>query len=303
MDIIQKTVSFVAIIFVLLSATSLRADDVENLTGEAEPFKKTNQRKETFQAEQRDYRQNRSQLKSAKDQIKWEQVQNNTRSLLRVVHYDQFVSRILTMQENIFLPQATLQVNEASIKDWDKKRANHFAYEAGEGTILHFETFYYGEAQGVVYPSYALQLNLEIPANRFRDREKILVKDLKGYLAWVHPDFPDGDLVLWPNSGQVELWRIKNNTLMGQLNIKFSHPSLKDPIHIYGKIRSTRLTTAEYAAKQNNVLKEMQTEVAALDELPIHRDRLKARYDFKSREKKDVWVEGRSSDLWRAEKK
>lgn len=260
-------------------------------------------RKEAFKAKQKAREAKKIELKEKRAGEKWEKIKKNTKSVFVLVHYDQFVVKTLPMKENFFIPQTSLTIDPSSMRNWSHRLSNHFGFGEGESFLLHFETFYYDDKEGVVYPNYVLQLNLEVPQERFKNGQRIPISQLKGYLAWVHPDFPHGNLFLSPKSGHLYLWQIEKGHLMGRLDMKFEHEELTYPIHLYGKVRAYRETKEEYTASQNEIRKDIYSDIAALDQIPVHRDRLRPRYDYKSRKKKsDPWVEGRSSNIWREQR-
>ena len=256
-------------------------------------------RRGSYAAKKKRWEARRAFLKQKRERERWEKITKARRTRLTIAHYDQFVIKTLPMEESFYIPGVSLVTDPASVANWSTKLSNHVAFKDGLSNLLHLETFYYDEKEGVVYPNYALQLNLEIPQEDFRKGKRIPAQELKGYFAWVHPDFPDKSLVLTPNRGHLRLWRIKKGYLMGRVNLKFEDPALASPIHLYGRIRAHRMTKEEFASRQGHIRSEMFAGVKKLDQIALHRDRLKPRYDYKSRRLRDPWVEGRSSDLWR----
>lgn len=238
-------------------------------------------------------------LKQKKDKERWSKILKNTKSVLTLVHNDQFVIKQLSLKENFYIPEASLSLDPSSVANYSHKLSHHFAFVDGPSVLLHLETFYYDE-HGVVYPNYVLQLNFEIPQELFRNRQTLSSEELKGYMAWVHPDFPNGDLFLNPSAGHLYLWRIKKGYLMGLLDMEFNHEKLKTPIHLYGKVRAYQMTKEEYAASQAAVVGKIAMDQEALDSVPINRDRLRPPHDYKDRNMKDPWLKGRSSSLWEA---
>lgn len=258
--------------------------------------------KKTFQAKQKIRLAKKSEIREKKSKAHWEKIQKKTKSILTFVHSDHFVIQTLPMQENFYLPETSLDLSAPSTKDWYRKLSNHFTFKSGTSILLHLETFYYSKKRSVVYPNYALQLNIEVPEKYFRNRKRIPAKELKCYLAWVHPDFPAGDLFAVPKSGHLYLWRIQKGQLMGRLDMKFKHEELKTPMHLYGKVRAYQMIQNEYLALQNQVRGKMTAEAKSLDPIALHRDQLRPKYDYKSQKNDDPWVKGRSTSLWQTQK-
>lgn len=219
------------------------------------------------------------------------------KSRFTFLNYDQFVVENILMDHSMYFPHTSLVLGKSSIQGWTHRLTNHFGYKEGEDVVLHFETIYHDDKNGVVYPTYALQLNLEIPSASFKNQKRIPINQIKGYLSWVHPDFPKGDLYLPVTKGHVRLWRIKKGYLTGHLNLKFEHPSLEHPIHVYGPIRAQFKDRNSFSTEQKTARARLRWEASQLDTMPVDRDRLKPRYDYKKRDP-NWWIKKRDSSAW-----
>lgn len=254
-------------------------------------------KKEAKKEKEREVKKGERKNKKSVRSRKKEEKKETSESWLWIVHPDQFVAKKLTMDESFYLPQSSLSMNPGSVKNWHKRLTHHFGYQEGHNVLLHMEVFYHHKKYGVAYPSYAFQLNLEIPLKEFKKETRIDFQKIKGYVAWVHPDFPDGDLFLRLTKGHLYLWKVEEGEIKGRLDMKFDHPALEAPVHFYGKVRADRLTRSQYARQQNAIKSKLLAEMKKLDHIPIHRDRLRPRYEYKKRGE-ERWIKGRSTGLW-----
>lgn len=211
---------------------------------------------------------------------------------------DQFVFDKIAFQEAFYIPKASLELGPHTVAGWFDRLTNHFVYAPGGNVLLHFEGKHYSKKSGGVLPNYAVQINLEVPAGRFKKWERIDAKDLQGYISWIHPDFPKGDLYIPISEGYFQIWKITGGKLYGHFNLKFEHEKLTEPIHVYdGRVRAERMTKTQYAAAQGRMREDLYKESAALDEMPVPRELLKPprKYPRRGGLKKEG---ARSSSAW-----
>ncbi|MBI4125670.1 MAG: hypothetical protein HY609_04610 [Deltaproteobacteria bacterium] len=212
---------------------------------------------------------------------------------------DQYVFDKIEFQESFFMPKTDLVAGPQTVYGWFDRLTHHFSYEQGNNVLLHFEGKHYSKKSGGVLPNYAVQLNIEIPRGRFKSWERIEAKDLKGYLSWIHPDFPKGDLYIPIAGGYVQIQKVKEGKLYGHLDLKFGHEKLKEPIHIYGgRIRAGRLTRQQYASLQEGMTESLYKEAEGLEEMPVPKDLLKPARKRSRRGGPKKEEEARGSTAW-----
>lgn len=315
-DALQKALVGICVLAIFLSSTLVFAEDTKivprvveetdlteaEIAAKPAPQPKSKTVKSAYREKASRVQERKQALQAKRVHKKWKKTQEQTKSVFTLSHRDQFVVQTFPTQDNIYIPDASLDTSRASVRNWHLKLSDHFAYKDGKSVILHFETFYYDSREGLIYPNYAFQLNLEVPAGAFKNGRRISAGELRGYLAWAHPDFPKGDLFLTPTSGQVYIWKIDQKTLMGRIDLKFRSDSLQTPIHLYGKMRAYQMTKQEYAASQRTVHQKIAAENDALDRVPIHRDLVKFDSTYKTQTPKNRATKKRSSNLWKSQR-
>lgn len=166
-----------------------------------------------------------------------------------------FDAENINVKDSFFIFDSSLTLGQDSIANWTQRINYPFYVTTGPDVVLHLQTEYFSRWENI-NPLYAMQLNLEIPAELFKSRTNVDVKNLKGFLAWAQPRLMDGkEFYLEPVSGHLEIWKVKKGVLKGRVNLRFWHEG--QSVQVYGKIRCAFKSREAYVNKQENLRQEL----------------------------------------------
>jgi len=173
-----------------------------------------------------------------------------------------FESENLDIERSVYIPDTSLVLGEGSVRNWAQRISYPFQMQSGNDVILHFETRYSKKKWEKLAPAYAMQLNLEIPQSLFHNRSDVDLKNLKGFLAWSHPNFGEGDFYEEPFEGHLKIWKVKKGVLKGYVNFKFRNND--KIVHIYGRVQSQFKSRDSYLNEQASARQKLYDEAKEL---------------------------------------
>lgn len=179
--------------------------------------------------------------------------------------HTEFTAKKVKIRTSVYMPNSSLVLGKASVENWAQRLSHPFQVSSGNDVVFHFRT-HYEDRWSTIWPGYAMQMNLEIPAHLLKNQTKIKLEDLRGYLTWSQPDYTNTTSYLTPKEGHFEVWRVKNGYVKGWLNLKFYDHNNKDElIHIYGKVRSRFKSRHAYQTEQDGMRQRLYRKANRLE--------------------------------------
>lgn len=161
-----------------------------------------------------------------------------------------------------YMPRSRLILDPASVTGREGRLEYKYPHADGVNYILHVQKEHHDKF-GIIDPDYEYQMNLEIPRDLFHPGEKILARQMKGYLVWggansifssdycrleTRKDYVD------PKSGILHIKKIDQyGNMIASADLFFLDPHTGKPVRIFGKIVARPLTRAELIAEEGRV--------------------------------------------------
>ncbi|MFH1652748.1 MAG: hypothetical protein ABIE74_01700 [Pseudomonadota bacterium] len=165
---------------------------------------------------------------------------------------DRFIEREKVI-EAFYMPDSSLVVDETSVKNWDKRLTDKFSFYDGGNYVIHTEKVHFDKFS-VIEPDFQYQMNLEIPAERFKKGAKVDASDIKGFIVWgghnsiYREDF--SPLV----SGVVKIQNLDDTKkLYAWVNLYFKDRKTGEFIRIFGKLKAPMKTRSQYQSEEAGV--------------------------------------------------
>ncbi len=171
---------------------------------------------------------------------------------------DRFIDRE-TAGEAYYMPRSRLIMDGAAVIGREGRLDHKYPHADGTSYILHVQRVHYDKF-AIVDPDYEYQMNLQIPSELMRPGEKILAREMKGYLVWggansiyeseycpleTQKDYVD------PKSGILHIKRFDDSgALVASADLFFSDPQTGKPVRIFGHIVARPTTRAEVISEE-----------------------------------------------------